>query len=406
MGKTVIKRWEDMPPEGDREDYILSEDDYKLRRDALQKHGQIVNEFASLRMQELMETVLTPILGITDYAIRIEFQNRTAVHFHMLGKLETSVTDEEFKTAMKRYLYVEDQRAHMEPLGLPNLEEELEKYIKDEKKKGVVIVEEGEKDTVKPVVDECRQKAGRFCTFEFGQSIMHPQVDPELWPGPNVPPPSINVLRHPFPGPPELDPERDYEYLCNRVQRHKCTPSYCKRQNPTTGEEYCRFGYPKRISERTGWGDYENPETGQMEWGRVPGTFPEGYKFTEVAASEQCSLVANHGNMVSHVPEILRIWRGIMLFECRSIFPFAQYLYLSGNVDAQIIKDAAQLIDYVNKYVMKPECASQTWQTLVQKVSEGCSETDSVRKAVQKIFLKLTNEHDYSKVNLVVGFTL
>ena len=75
-------------------------------------------------------------------------------------------------------------------------------------------------------------------------------------------------------------------------------------------------------------------------------------------------------------------------------------------MDAQIIKDAEQLIDYVNKYVMKPECASQTWQTLVQKVSEGCSETDSVRKAVQKIFLKLTNEHDYSKVNLVVGFTL
>ena len=75
-------------------------------------------------------------------------------------------------------------------------------------------------------------------------------------------------------------------------------------------------------------------------------------------------------------------------------------MLIIGNVDAQIIKDVEQLINYVNKYVMKPECASQTWQTLMRKVSEDCADTDPTRKAVQKIFLKLTNEHDYSKVSL------
>ena len=35
----------------------------------------------------------------------------------------------------------------------------------------------------------------------------------------------------------------------------------------------------------------------------------------------------------------------------------------------------------------------------MRKVSEDCADTDPTRKAVQKIFLKLTNEHDYSKVS-------
>lgn len=319
LDKTVIKRWEDLPQGANREDYILKDDDYKLRRDALQNHGHIVNEFASLRMKELMETVLTPVLGITEHAIRIEFQNRTAVHFHMLGKCETNVTEEEFSAAMKKYLYVED----LEETG-----EELDKTIKEQKRQGVVIVEPGEKDNVKPVVDEARQKTGRFCTFQFGQSIMHPQVNQDLWPENNAPPPSINVLRHPFPGHPEVDEERDYEYLVNRVQRHKCTRNYCLKIL-SNGHEFCRFGYPKYISAGTsGWGHYEvpgtDPGTTENIWGRVPDTFPEGYQFNDFAGVEQCWLVGNHPFMVSHVPEILRVWRGKGI-DCIVLLTFASF---------------------------------------------------------------------------------
>ena len=59
--------------------------------------------------------------------------------------------------------------------------------------------------------------------------------------------------RHPCQKRPEEieDNTQDYIELINKLQRHtRCSPSYCIRVN-RTGQQECRFGYPKDISENT-----------------------------------------------------------------------------------------------------------------------------------------------------------
>src|ERR1044072_3004680 len=48
------------------------------------------------------------------------------------------------------------------------------------------------------------------------------------------------------------DDEQDYIELINKLQRHtRCSPSYCLRVNRRTGQQTCRFGYPKDHNDQT-----------------------------------------------------------------------------------------------------------------------------------------------------------
>ena len=57
-----------------------------------------------------------------------------------------------------------------------------------------------------------------------------------------------------------------------------------------------------------------------------------------------------------------------------------------------------QLLNYLAKYVMKPEVSSIGFLDIVKKISEDAGENVPVRRAAQKIMLKLVAEHDRSKV--------
>ena len=85
IGKTVVKREEDIPDGADENDFILEKDDYNRRKEAIHSNGHIVSKFASIRLEKFLKTILVNTLGITDYSIRTEFQSRTALHWHMIG---------------------------------------------------------------------------------------------------------------------------------------------------------------------------------------------------------------------------------------------------------------------------------------------------------------------------------
>jgi len=40
--------------------------------------------------------------------------------------------------------------------------------------------------------------------------------------------------------------------MLNQFQQHRnCQPGYCERQNKTTREKFCRFGFPKKCCEQS-----------------------------------------------------------------------------------------------------------------------------------------------------------
>ncbi len=48
------------------------------------------------------------------------------------------------------------------------------------------------------------------------------------------------------------DDKQDYIKLVNKLQRHTwCNSSYCLRVDNHTGQQKCRFGYPKDLTENT-----------------------------------------------------------------------------------------------------------------------------------------------------------
>ena len=58
------------------------------------------------------------------------------------------------------------------------------------------------------------------------------------------------------------DDKQDYIELVNKLQRHtRCNSSYCLRVDNRTGQQQCRFGYPKELTENT----YLRDDNGQPE---------------------------------------------------------------------------------------------------------------------------------------------
>ena len=291
LGKIVVKTSEEIPIDEDRNNYILESEDFALRREAINNNGHIVDEFATRRLENFVEIVLKNALGITEYAIRVEFQSRTAIHYHMIGRMDTDLSMEEMEAAVKKYFFVEDQAEE----GT-----ELEKKIKKAKRAGEVIVPPGQKADTEKYVRECQEKVIDFAVLDFGLSAIHPQNDVYQWPEMSAPKPKENVVRHSFPGNQE-NRTKDYEMLVNRVQRHKCTPSYCQRV-ASNGDHYCRFCFPQPLA---GYRMTESAE-GKEQLEKRNDEYKSGGEFHH----NSLVLMRNHQWIVTHVPEILQIWRG------------------------------------------------------------------------------------------------
>ena len=77
------------------------------------------------------------------------------------------------------------------------------------------------------------------------------------------------------------------------------------------------------------------------------------------------------------IPEILTVWR--------------------GNTDAQIIQSLQHLMDYILKYIMKPETGSAAFTDTVRSLTKDYSEESPVCKLFGRILLKTLNDHDISR---------
>ena len=293
--KTVVKRKEDIPAGEDPNNYITEAEDYRLRCKALADNGHIVNYFAEYRLKTFIEEVLQKGLGVVDYSVRVEFQSRTAVHYHLVGHMLSNVSAEEMEEAFKEYVYLDD----LDP-ELPETEKQEE--IKKAKRRGKVVVEEGCKTETEARVEDLRRRVCDFAVLDFGISAVHPNSDHTKWPENGYPAPNVNVVRYPYPGHDANNMELDHEYLKNRVERHQHSASYCLRWDSRTGQSYCRFGFPKVL---LGY-RYEEAEDGTKKLVRVVNDFPHGASACEYGIS----YLRNHEYMVEHVPELLQIWRG------------------------------------------------------------------------------------------------
>ena len=63
----------------------------------------------------------------------------------------------------------------------------------------------------------------------------------------------------------------------------------------------------------------------------------------------------------------------------------------------KVVKNTPTLVNYIMKYITKPETNSMSFDEIVQQVSRNSEETEPVKKIVQKMMLSLVKEHDMSK---------
>ena len=270
--------------------------------------------------------------------------------------------------AFRRYEFLSDYE-NIENMG----EEELNK-LKDtiRIKNRNIPVPVDQTEEVKARVAEAKAKVLKLGTETFGLSSVHPQADPDLWPDNGAPAPAENVLRYSFPG--LSDSEKDYEYLVNRVQRHKCTSTYCLRKT-NQGDYQCRFGFPQFLC-----GYVREPVTAErnsdLRLRRDLTSCPEGGVVTE----EELIFLRNHPNIVTHVPELESLWR--------------------GNIDMKLVTNVEALEKYMTKYIMKEEKKSMSFQDIALVVAQQATEAGpnaTVAKTLSQIMLKFVGEHDLSK---------
>ena len=291
LHKIVVQSVADIPPGADANNYITKRQDYQLRQAAVQANGHLVTEFAQLRMQELMEVVLGPQFGLTEFLVRTEFGTdaRRCPHFHIVARLETDMRPDDFVEACRVLFMVEDSRLEGEA---------LEAAKQAAVKAGVPVVESG--GELPPDIAQARQRVGHAAVGSMGISNIHPNPQ-------HVVAGDVNVLRTPFSPTGHLDQE--LAQLVDRVQTHTCSPK-CLRLDTGTGLMMCVAGYPRPLT------GYTINNAGHIE--RSADDYQEGFEFVPTTdnssggwKTSKLELLRNHPTVVSHNPELLLIWRGV-----------------------------------------------------------------------------------------------
>ena len=365
LGKIVVPKMSDVPPDANADDYIDEKTDFLLRKKALKENGHLVDFFGQKKMDVLVDKILGDTLGIIDYVIRAEYQSRSTVHWHMAGRM-LGVSMPDIIQACKKYKFdvKETTEEHM-------TEEDIERQRKELIEEGVIL-DHPDTQEFREEVAASREKVKNFTVLDLGLSACHPQSDPKLWPGPegqNVSKPPTNCLRTNFLD--VIDINQDYELIINRVQLHSCRITYCLRK--ILEMLRCRFGFPLTLK-----GFIVNV----LE---IPGATAilnalerlDDFQSGAEIVNKKVQLLRNHPRLVVHVPEIALIWR--------------------GNTEAKLIDCPRVFLKYISKYMLKPEVASLAFKDIVKTLTLNAEENTPVRKIFQKIMMKTVSEHDMSR---------
>jgi hypothetical protein len=127
------------------------------------------------------------------------------------------------------------------------------------------------------------------------------------------------------------DDLQDYVDLVNKLQRHtRCNSSYCLRTD-RTGNQSCRFGYPKETTEIT----YLRDDNGRPE----------------LITARNDPLINPHNRLQ------LQGWR--------------------ANVDLKPILSMNAAIQYISKYASKSESRSAAFSVLLTRILDASNPNDS-----------------------------
>ena len=390
LDKTVVPVWE----EGlDPNLFIDKKSDYNLRAKAISENGHIVNEYIHIRLKLLIDSILTQHVGVVDFVVRSEFQSRSAIHFHAIARCR-GVSLDDLEMAFKKHLVVEEFRAEVaEQYGEPSqpvdeeFEREKEKYVNecvqqqidDFIKNGWWIVEDEDE------IQEMKERKDRVVDFAvnlMGISGMNPVADAREWAPPeglNPHPPVNNALRSSIrkvERDPDITLDDDYCALVQRVMLHTCKKNYCYPANAEV--PHCRFKYPFSLQgyEAGHWEEVQDGDERRTFYPihRKTGTMPKGAKIEDT----HLNYLRNHGRIVEAIPELLSFWR--------------------GNIDVKIIKNVGTLINYIVKYITKPESRSESFAQIVKVILDNTNaEETTVRKTCQKVCMSLLKEHDITR---------
>ena len=365
LDKIVVKKTSDIPAGEDNEKYITSARSYELRQKAIRENAHIINFFGTKRLQLVIKHVLEEVLGVSHWILRHEYQSRSSLHWHLAVRMEGLLLADAEK-AFKNYRFDLD----WDETDLTEMEREnpeMQKLLRTHP-----VVSAGEQQRV----EEARRRTVDFATNHLGISEVHPQPDPKEWPGPEgqaLSAPQINCLTDNFlnfaDNPDYL--AADYERLCNRVQLHRCTKTYCLKENKAGGD-YCRFRFPMQPY---GFVHVKKDVGTNKSYLDEIHLQPDVHKGAAFQGENLCFL-RNHPRLVKHVPQIASLWR--------------------GNTDATLFKSVGAVVRYILKYMSKPESSSVSFLEIAKHLAEKVDEDCPTRKLFAQILLKTVAEHDVS----------
>ena len=401
LNKTVVDPLEMPLDDSEAEKFITKSRDFNLRKDVINQNAYMVVNYFCSSVENLITEVLPKTIGVKDFVIRYEFQNRGAIHAHILLSCLNGPSAPELELALKTTLK-SNPKFLLENAIEENADSaEIEKLIQD-----VTNVEDAEK---------AMEKLTDFAALQIGVSCLHPNPNPLQWKKPygqNVAEPVKHACREDI-----LDmvstPDsvsESYENLVNTCQSHKCMMKYCLKEIKTgkkdkkkdekidikdsakeeclakgdvkkqTSYFQCRFDFPK---DPLGFNfEYEtispNGEEVLAKVERMPNILPLGSGVLEAPrvltsaprGNREFQTIRNHPVVNSHVPEVSFLWR--------------------GNTDCQIILSAEHAIHYLMKYMMKEEVSSKDHQKALKAAVATCNDNQPCRKGLQKILLNST----------------
>jgi helitron helicase-like protein/uncharacterized protein DUF6570/PIF1-like helicase len=140
--------------------------------------------------------------------------------------------------------------------------------------------------------------------------------------------------------------------LVNRVQRHVCSDCYCRRMNRVTKQIECRFHFPMKIR--------MDPVLDK----------PIGSTFYRMYPPR------NHEFLNAYNPLVSMAWQ--------------------ANIDIAPCTGRKALLEYLTKYVSKPEPGTQSYRQMMESLLTRVNPDHPLRSAVNKLLNRLIGERDWA----------
>ena len=372
---------QEIPQGADRAGFLTSSEDFLWRKRFLVEKAHHFDVFFRKQLDLLLQLVLIPVFGVTDYIIRYEYQSRGAIHAHLMLLIPMGVSEMERRLAWRNLgssdEFVEDWHCQ--------LADELANH---QPPVNPLTFHQGDDATMAEKQALIRLKLLLQFAHGCGGVERHPSNLPDNWfvnhGGRLATAPSADCLRqewdttlaNPFP---------TLVNLVNKVATHTCSESYCKkperRRVVVDGAERveetpreCRFGYPRpllgfkaRHSEDDDTLLATDPTDKPVADGWI-GRTEQGWPVLRVRR--------NHPRVTAHNPYLL--------------------LGLACNLDLQLVPTLLHMLNYVTKYISKGEPMSGPSTEFLKEAVNRLPPGGEVRKVYQRLLMTTTKDHDYS----------